>query len=87
MNPKSIEWALKQNCTTINCEVCPIISSFAKITYIIPISNAWSERGESTKKRIKIGKINILKNDAVNALLMISINEPQLATFQAKELI
>ena len=83
----STEWALKQICITINCEVCPIIRSFAKITYVIPVSNAWSERGGSAKKCIKISKRNILKNDALNALLMISVYEPQLATFQTKELI
>ena len=68
-------------------KLCPIISLFAKITYIILVSNAWSERGGSAKKHIKISKRNILKNDALNALLMISVYEPQLATFQAKELI
>ena len=44
-------------------------------------------KGGSAKKCIKISKRNILKNDALNALLMISVYEPQLATFQAKELI
>ena len=44
------KWALKQICTTINCEISPIISSFTKIAYIIPFSNAWLERGGSAKK-------------------------------------
>ena len=68
----STERALKQICTTINCEICPIISSFTKIAYIIPVNNAWPKRGGSSKKRIKTSKRNILKNDALNALLMIS---------------
>ena len=38
------------------------------------------------KKRIKTSKRNTLKNDALNALLMIPINGPQLATLKAKEL-
>ena len=68
----STEWALKQICTTINCEICRIISSFNKIASIIPVSNAWPERSGCAKNRIKTSKINILKNDALNALLMIS---------------
>ena len=68
----STKWALKQICTTINCEICPVISSFVKTVYIIPVSNAWPERGGSAKERIKTSKRNILKYDALNALLMIS---------------
>ena len=36
----STEWALKQIWATINCEEYPIISSLAKIAYIIPVTNA-----------------------------------------------
>ena len=67
----STKWALKQICTTINCEICPIITSFSKIAYTIPVSNAWPKRGGSAKNRIKVSKRNILKSDALNALLMI----------------
>ena len=38
----------------------------------MPVSNAWPERGESAKEPIKTSKKNILKNDTLNALLMIS---------------
>ena len=41
----------------------------------------------SAKKRIKISKRNTLKNDALNALFMISIKGPHLATFYVKQLI
>ena len=80
----SFEWALKQICATINCEEYPIISSFAKIAYIIPTSNAWPGRGnKSPIKCIKPNKRSTLKNDTLNALLMISLNGPQLGTFEA----
>ena len=80
----STEWALKQIGATINCEEYSIISSFAKIAYIIPVSNAWPER--SGIKRIKTNKRSTLKNDTLNALLMISLNGPQIGTLEAKKL-
>ena len=83
----STEWALKQICPTINCEEYPTISSFAKITYIIPVSNAWPERSGSAIKRIKKNKRSTLKNNALNALLMLSLNGPQIGEIEAKELI
>ena len=89
----STEWALKQICATINSEkyhssLAHIISSFAKIAYIIPVSNDWSERGVSAIKHTKRNKRSTLKNDALNALPMISLNGPQLETLKAiKELI
>ena len=83
----STEWALKQICAAINCEEYPIISSFATIAYIIPVSKAWPERGGSAIKRIKTNKRGTLKNDTLNAVLMISLNGPQLGTLEAKELI
>ena len=43
--------------------------------------------GGSAKKRIKTSKRNTLKNYPLNALFMISIKGPQLATLEAKELI
>ena len=83
----STEWALKQICPTINCEEYPIISSFAKIAYIIPVSNAWPERSGRAIKRIKTNKRSTLKNNALNALLMLSLNGPQIGEIEAKELI
>ena len=57
------------------------------MTYIIPVSNAWPERGGSATKRIKTNKRSILKDDALNALLLISLDGPQLGTIEAKELV
>ena len=55
LKPKytATEWALKQICTTTSTDEYPIISSISKIAYIIPVSNAWPERGGSAKKRDK----------------------------------
>ena len=39
------------------------------------------------KNELKQAKEILLKNDALNALFMISIKEPQLATLEVKELI
>ena len=72
---------------TKNCEEYPIISSFAKIAYIITNSNAWPGRGESAWKRIKINNRSTLKNDGLNALLMVSLNGPQLGSLEARELV
>ena len=44
----------------------------------MPVSYAWSERGGSAIKRIETTKRNTLKSDALNALLMIPLNGPQL---------
>ena len=81
------EWALKQICTSVNCDEFPINCSLAKIAYIIPVSNAWPERGGSAIKRIKTNKRSTMKNDALNALLMISLNGPKPGTPHAAALL
>ena len=81
------EWALKQICTSINCDEFPIICSLAKIAYVIPVSNAWPERGGSAIKRIKNNKRSTMKNDALHALLMISLNGPKPGTPKAAALL
>ena len=82
------EWALKQICTsTVDIGDYPIISSIAKIAYIIPVSNAWPERGGSAIKRIKTHNRSTMKDEALNALLMISLNGPEPGTPDAKSLI
>ena len=69
------------------CEEYPVISLLTKIGYTTPDSNTWSERTGSAIKRIKTNKRSSPKNDALNALLVISLNGPQLGTLEAKELI
>ena len=89
MKPKytATEWALKQIYATTSTDEYPIINSISKNAYIIPVSNAWPERGGSAIKRIKTNKRSTMKNDAINALLMISINGPKSGTLVAKQLI
>ena len=79
------EWALRQ--ISVNCNDYPIICSMAKIACIIPVSNAWPERGGSAIKWIKTNKRNTLKSDALNALLMISLNGPKPETPEAAALL
>ena len=43
---------------------------------MIAVDNDWPERSGSVRKRIKTNKRSTLKNDALNALLMIAINGP-----------
>ena len=71
---------LKQICGDNNFDEYPIINSIAKIAFIITVSNAWPERGGSTIKRIKTNKKSALKSDALNALIMTSINGPKCGT-------
>ena len=54
---------------------------------VVPVSNAWPERGASKLKLIKNRLRSTLKNDALNALLHMSINGPPPHTQQSKDLI
>lgn len=63
------------------------ILQLAKIAAIIPVTNAWPERGASAVKRIKTKSRNSLKNDLLNALMLISINGPPVNTKEADEVI
>ena len=78
---------MKQICGDNNFDEYPIINSIAKIAFIITVSNAWPERGGSTIKRIKTNKKSALKSDALNALIMTSINGPKCGTPEALYLI
>ena len=48
----SLYLILKEICGT-NVDEYPIITSIAKVAYIIPVSNAWPARGGSAIKRIE----------------------------------
>ena len=52
------------------------VVELAKIANIVPVTNAWPERGASAVKRIKTRQRNTMKNDLLNALLHISLNGP-----------
>ena len=59
----------------------------AKLVLTVPVTNAWPERGGSAIKRIKTRNRSSMKNDLLNALLMISIIGPTCNTTPVNTLI
>ena len=57
------------------------------IAIVIPVTNAWPERGASCIKRIKSRLRSTMKSDLLNALLNISINGPDCNCDAARGLI
>ena len=54
---------------------------------VIPVSNAWPERGASTVKLIKNCLRSLLKGDMLNSLMHISLNGPQVTSEDGKQVI
>ena len=52
------------------------ICELAKIALITPVTNTWPERGAIAVKRVKRRMRSTMKNDLLNSLLHISINDP-----------
>ena len=52
------------------------ICELAKIALITPGINTWPERGAIAVKRVKRRMRSTMKNDLLNSLLHISINDP-----------
>ena len=48
----------------------------AKIALIVPVSNAWPERGAISVKQVKTRMRSTIKMELLNALLMLSMNGP-----------
>ena len=65
----------------------PKVLEFAKLAIIVPVTNAWPERGASAVKRIKSRQRSTMKNDLLNALLHISMNGPPVNSPEAEHLI
>ena len=65
----------------------PKIVDLAKIAAIVPVTNAWPERGASAVKRIKSRTRSQMKNELLNSLLHISINGPAVNSKEADNLI
>ena len=61
----------------------PIVVNLAKIASIIPVNNAWLERGARAVKRIKSRTRRSMKNDFLNASLHISLKGPTLHSKEA----
>ena len=71
------EWTLEHIVNAYQGEVeFPSIIELAKIAIIVPVTNAWPERGASAVKRIKSRTCSSMKNDLLNALLRVSMNAP-----------
>ena len=51
---------LTQTYAIINCEKHPVISSFTKIAFIIPVSNAWPERDLRAINLIKTNRSTLI---------------------------
>ena len=87
--PTPLEWGL-QRVVKMKSEYgyfYPLIVELAEVALSAPITNAWPERGASAVKRIKTRLRNRLKNDTLNSLLHVSINDPCVSTPGAKEVV
>ena len=80
----STEWTLDHilNAHQENSD-CPFIIELARIASIIPVTNAWPERGARAVKRIKSRTRSSMKNDLLNALIHISLNGPPVHSKEA----
>ena len=63
------------------------IVTLTKIANIVPVTNAWPERGASAVKRVKSRQRSSMKNDLLNALLHITLNGPPVNSPDADSLI
>ena len=71
---------LLNDSVTNSVDEYPTITSTVEIEYIIPVSNAWPEGGGRAIKQIKTNKRSTLKSDALDALIMASVNSPKCGT-------
>ena len=84
----STEWTLEHILNSYKEEVdFPMVIELAKSAMIIPVTNAWPERGASAVKRIKSRSRSAIKNDILNALLHIFRNGPPANNPEAELLI
>ena len=87
-NCSPVEWSIHHFCkNTSHRDTFPLLWQVLSSLVVIPVSNAWPERGASKLKLIKTRLRSTLKNDALNALIHISINGPPPHTAQSYELI
>ena len=84
----SSEWTLEHILNAYQGKVeFPSVVQFAKIAAIVPVTNAWPERGASAVKRIKTRTRSTMKTDLLSGLLHISINGPPVNSKEADNLI
>jgi hypothetical protein len=58
----------------------PKLTRLAELVLMIPVSNAWSEKGASKVKIIKTDLGNRLKNDMLEGLMHLTVNGPDICT-------
>ena len=75
MKYTATEWVLCQVLGQFQEEFIHLVA-IAKTALVAPVSNAWPERGGSAIKRIKARSRSQMKNDMLEALMMISLNGP-----------
>ena len=83
----SSEWLIGHVLNSSQSDEYPLITHLIKIAAIVPVTNAWPERGASAVKRIKDRMRSTLKNDMLNGLLHISMNGPPANSKEADALI
>ena len=67
--------------------MCPKLTRLAELVLMIPVSNAWPEKGASKVKIIKTDLRNRLKNDMLEGLMHLTVNGPDICTDQYDDLI
>ena len=81
----STEWTLEYVLNSFKDDITfPFMVKFTKLAAIVPITNAWPERGTSAVKRIKSRQRSTMKNDLLNGLLHISLNGPPFGSPEAE---
>lgn len=65
----------------------PLVISVVEALLVIPVSNAWPERGASKVKLIKNRLRSLLKGDMLNSLMHISLNGPSVTSEDGQQLI
>jgi hypothetical protein len=66
--------------------MCPKLTRLAELVLMIPVSNAWPEKGASKVKIIKTDLRNRLKNDMLEGLMHLTVNGPDICTDQCDDL-
>ena len=65
----------------------PLMTTAVEALLVIPVSNAWPERGAPKVKLIKNRLRSLLKGDMLNSLLHISLNGPRVTSDDGKQVI
>lgn len=82
----STEWFINKLLTNRNAfRSYSEVLKLAEIGAVIPVSNAWPERGASSMKHIKSRLRSSLKSDLLNALMQVAVNGPVLESLPVVE--